>query len=222
MGLQPHQPHADRAAGSRRGKPIKHDVVVDAARRVFLRHGFTGSGVDAIAAEAGVSKQTLYNHFGDKERLFREVIRAAQSGPGDERELARMAGSLGGSDDLGRDLRALGRHWVGMVLQEDAAALRRLIIAESGRHPWLLEEWTRPGAVMEQALAEAIIRQAERGTLDVPDAALAARQLILVVIIEALTRTQYGRRALPDAEAAEIVDNGVEMWLRCYRDRSRG
>ncbi|MFI0424487.1 hypothetical protein [Spongiactinospora sp. 9N601] len=45
------------------------------------------------------------------------------------------------------------------------------------------------------------------------------------MIIEALARTQYGRRALPDAEAAEaaeIVGNGVEMWLRCYRTRSPG
>lgn len=217
MGVPPDQPHPNRAAGSRRGKPIKHESVVDAARRVFLRQGFTGSSVDAIAAEAVVSKQTLYNHWGDKETLFRAVIRAAQSGHGEEFGTAGLPTSLADSDDLRRDLRTLGRQWVSMVLQEDAAALRRLIIAESDRHPWLLEEWTQPGAALERALAEAITRQTERGTLNVPNATLAAHQLILVVIIEALVRTQYGRRPLPEAEGNEIVDNGVDMWLRCYR-----
>nr|WP_279499201.1 TetR/AcrR family transcriptional regulator C-terminal domain-containing protein [Actinomadura rubrisoli] len=92
-------------------------------------------------------------------------------------------------------------------------------MAESDRHPWLLDEWRQPGVALERVLGQAIARQVERGVLEVCDPALAAHQLILVVIIEALTRTRYGRRRLGDAEAGEIVDIGVEMWLRCYRAR---
>lgn len=47
---------------------------------------------------------------------------------------------LAASDDLGRDLRELGCQWVAVVLQEDVAALRRLVIAEQDRHPWLFDE----------------------------------------------------------------------------------
>jgi AefR-like transcriptional repressor, C-terminal domain len=57
----------------------------------------------------------------------------------------------------------------------------------------------------------------ERGALDVADVGLAVDQLLLVVITEALTRAAYGRRTLTEAEAGQIVDNGVQMWLRCYR-----
>ena len=72
---------------------------------------------------------------------------------------------------------------------------------------------------MENALARAIQQQARRGALDVPDPALAAHQLMLLIITESLTRAPYGLRKLADAEADEVVDTGIEMWLRCYRSR---
>jgi TetR/AcrR family transcriptional regulator, mexJK operon transcriptional repressor len=185
---------------------------------VFLTNGFTDTSVDAIAAEAGVSKQTIYNHFGDKERLFATVVETTQQDayPAAEPDLEDR---LANSDDLDRDLRALGRHWVSLTLAEDVAALRRLVIAEWTRHPQLLDDWARPRPQMESALAGAIQRQTQRGVLDVPDAALAARQLMLLIITESLTRAFYGLRKLSKTEADEIVGTGVEMWLRCYRAR---
>ena len=42
--------------------------------RLFLRDGYARTSVDAIAAEAGVSKRTIYNHYGDKESLFLSVV----------------------------------------------------------------------------------------------------------------------------------------------------
>ena len=41
---------------------------------VFCREGFAGANIDLIAAEAGVSRQTVYNHHGDKEKLFMAVV----------------------------------------------------------------------------------------------------------------------------------------------------
>ena len=49
--------------------------VVDAAASVFCREGYAGANIDLIAAEAGVSRQTIYNHHGDKEKLFVAVVR---------------------------------------------------------------------------------------------------------------------------------------------------
>lgn len=43
--------------------------LLDAAQRCFYRDGITATGVDALAAEAGVSKRTLYKHFGSKQGL---------------------------------------------------------------------------------------------------------------------------------------------------------
>ncbi len=46
------------------------DRIIDAARRCFYRDGITATGVDTLAEEAGVSKRTLYNHFGSKDGLI--------------------------------------------------------------------------------------------------------------------------------------------------------
>ncbi|TGB14694.1 TetR/AcrR family transcriptional regulator, partial [Streptomyces palmae] len=55
-------------------QPAKRQAILDAAVTVFLREGYQRAGVDVIAAAAGVSKQTVYNHFGDKERLFLAAV----------------------------------------------------------------------------------------------------------------------------------------------------
>jgi len=211
------QTSADAGPPQRRKQPAKRQAIIDAAQREFLTQGFAGSSVDAVAAAAGVSKQTIYNHFGDKEQLFRAVVRAVQSDFASDFHEAGLEKRLAASDDLRRDLCELGRRWVAVVLQEDVAALRRLVIAEQDRHPWLFDEWQQPRPALDRALHGAIRKQAERGALDVADVGLAVDQLLLVVITEALTRAAYGRRALTEAEAGRIVDNGVEMWLRCYR-----
>src|SRR6516164_8973933 len=155
--VEPASPQTRAGAGpaQRRKQPAKRRAIIGAAQRVFLAQGFAGSSVDAIAAAAGVSKQTIYNHFGDKEALFRAVVRAVQSDFAGDFHEAGLEERLATSDDLGRDLRELGRRWVAVVLQEDVAALRRLVIAEQDRHPWLFDEWQQPRPALERALREA-------------------------------------------------------------------
>src|SRR5215471_1787973 len=53
----------------------KHDAIAAAALVLFARDGYERTSVDAIAAEAGVSKRTVYSHYGDKENLFLQVLR---------------------------------------------------------------------------------------------------------------------------------------------------
>src|ERR1700729_3825817 len=53
----------------------KHAAIAAAALVLFARDGYERTSVDAIAAEAGVSKRTVYSHYGDKENLFLQVLR---------------------------------------------------------------------------------------------------------------------------------------------------
>jgi AcrR family transcriptional regulator len=48
----------------------KQEAILNAADKLFSRHGYGLTGVDAIVAEAGVTKRTLYKQFGSKEDLF--------------------------------------------------------------------------------------------------------------------------------------------------------
>src|ERR1700691_6346042 len=65
--------------GRDRRSPAKHAAILKAATEVFLREGYARASVDAIAEAAGVGKQTVYGHFGDKQRLFLAVVEHAHA-----------------------------------------------------------------------------------------------------------------------------------------------
>lgn len=52
----------------------KQEQILQGAIRVFLKEGYARSSMDRVSAEAGVSKQTIYSHFQDKEGLFKALI----------------------------------------------------------------------------------------------------------------------------------------------------
>lgn len=54
-------------------------VLFETARAEFSEKGFHGARMDRIAARAGVSKQRIYAHFGNKEALFTEILRTCLS-----------------------------------------------------------------------------------------------------------------------------------------------
>src|SRR5690348_17437726 len=67
---------SERYCGPGRPKDLeKRAAILEAAKRLFPQHGFEGTSMDAVAAEAGVSKLTVYSHFGGKEALFIETVR---------------------------------------------------------------------------------------------------------------------------------------------------
>ncbi len=55
--------------------PVARDRLLDSASELFYRRGITATGVDAVVAAAGVSKPTLYAHFGSKEGLLAAVLK---------------------------------------------------------------------------------------------------------------------------------------------------
>lgn len=205
--------------GVRPGRPDKRQAIIDAARQVFLRHGFTDTSLDVVAAEAGVSKQTIYNHFGDKTSLFIAVIDAAQAAVALESQ-ARFAEQFQESGDLETDLRAVTRLWTESVLSEDVAGLRRVIIAEQWRHPDLAQEWSRPRSAFEESLAQELEKYVSDGVLDIVDVHVAAHQLVLLTVHEAMHVSQFGLRRLSPAQVDKIAADGVDMWLRSYRARA--
>ena len=54
----------------------RRDEIAAVAERVFLELGFNDTTMQIVASRAGASKETLYRHFGSKEGLFSEVVRA--------------------------------------------------------------------------------------------------------------------------------------------------
>ncbi|MFC4945451.1 TetR/AcrR family transcriptional regulator [Pseudonocardia sp. GCM10023141] len=198
------------AKAPRRGRPpsvAKGEAILEAATDVFLEEGFGGAGVDVIAAAAGVSKQTVYSRYADKEALFLAVVEAART------EGAGIDGfGLVGATDLRVALVELGERLLGIMLTPRVTAFRRLIIAEAGRRPWLRELWNVGGP--DVTLAALTGQLAE--VLDAPDPGRAARQYLALLGHEANMRSHYGVVELDPAQRREIADEAADMIVRAY------
>jgi AcrR family transcriptional regulator len=63
---------------ARRSEPTRARIL-EAAYRLFYARGFSRISMDAVAAHAGITKRTLYNHFGSKDALFGEMLKQQSS-----------------------------------------------------------------------------------------------------------------------------------------------
>ncbi|MFG3254894.1 TetR/AcrR family transcriptional regulator [Streptomyces sp. NPDC048172] len=199
------KPSGERAAR-------KRTAIIDAAREQFLRHGF-GVGVDQIAAQAGVSKVTVYNHFGGKEDLFTEVVGDALEQALGESARA-MDRQLTADDDIREVLAAAARGWVEGIAQDEVLALRALIAAESHRFPQLGRAWRTQGPDrFAEPLAAALKSRAD---LDIPDMEVAILQFYALVLYPHIVHSGYGDRLAPEL-AERLVERGVDMFLGYYR-----
>src|SRR3954463_5707121 len=151
----------------------KRRAIVEAATAAFLEHGYRGTSMDAVAGAAGVSKQTVYQHFGDKQRLFRELIAATVQSARDpvHDEVRRLTDS----GRLDQDLRDLARRLLALVLQPRMLRLRRLVIAAARQFPDMGRYFYEfgPGRTTA-ALTDTFAELTGRGRLAATDPKLAA------------------------------------------------
>lgn len=198
---------------------LKRQAIVRAARELFLREGF-GVGMDAIAAAAGVSKVTVYNHFGSKEALFSAVITSALDEPLAGASADALA-ALADAPDLRAALVAAARGWVRAVrANEDVAALRRLVAAEQHRFPELGRAWESHGPEGHHpAVAGALRTLADQGRLVVPDLETAVIQLYALLVFPHLVFGTYGTH-VDDDLTDRLVVSGVDMFLAYYAPRA--
>jgi AcrR family transcriptional regulator len=76
-----------------REKQQRHQAILDAAERVFARHGFHGASMNQIAQEAELAPGTLYLYFKDKASLYKDLFRSKLGAMIEEIEKAAKAGS---------------------------------------------------------------------------------------------------------------------------------
>ncbi|MEV7778919.1 TetR/AcrR family transcriptional regulator [Kitasatospora sp. NPDC088351] len=205
----------------RRGLAEKRQAITRAARTVFGRDGYTRAGIDAIAAEAGVSTRTIYNHFAGKELLFQTVVQES-AGQVRDAHLEVIGRTLAKVTDLEADFTALGLAWVSALTEfADHFALVRQINAEAGHLPKaLLDAWQQTGP--RRAMAELGSRFGElaaQGLLDAPDPARAAQHFVLLTGTEVTQRSYWGAHPLTGQETTEIITAGVQAFLRAYAAR---
>jgi TetR/AcrR family transcriptional regulator, mexJK operon transcriptional repressor len=208
----PTAPGVQRPGPDRRS-PAKHAAILNAATEVFLREGYARASVDAIAEAAGVGKQTVYGHFGDKQQLFLAMVEHVHAAhPLDQSHLIIDTG-----DPLA-DLTAAATWLVRAVTAPEVAALHRLAIGELTHHPELLRYWRDDGRSrrLNDAVAAYLTGCDQRGVLTVPDPATAARQFVLLASVEGQVRSLRGIEPLSTQEISDIARDTATLIVRAH------
>jgi AcrR family transcriptional regulator len=198
-----------------RGRIDKREAILGAAFAVFARAGYDAANVQEIAAEAGVAKPTVYNHFQDKETLFRAALAAAaeQVAAANLAAVERITPDGDPRRTLTRAARALARR----CCDERSRALRALTYAQLGRFPELLTDVHAVTAGrLGDALADRLARLVVTGQLRHCDPALVAEQFLALLTGPLERRSRLGTRHLPAAEIDTVADHAAETVLRAF------
>jgi TetR/AcrR family transcriptional repressor of mexJK operon len=212
-------PNGESQPEDQRRSARKRRAILEAATTVFLNNGYLGTSMDEIAARAGVSKQTVYKHFADKERLFVEIVTNTVNEISDA--VYEEVLNLADSGDIEADLRDLARRLLEGVMQPRLLQLRRLVIGEASRFPALGRTFYErgPGRTIA-ALATAFERLAARGVLQLEDAELAAAQFNWLIMSAPLNQAMLlgSDEPPPPADLKRHADSGVSVFLAPYRN----
>lgn len=192
----------------------KREAIVAAATRAFFAHGFAASSIEQIAADAGVSKVTIYNNFGDKRALFTAAVES-------ECETMRGRFSIG---DLPRGsmrdrLTAIAEAMVAFLSRPEMVQFERRIAAETEHDAEIGAAFLAAGPHrMKAALAQFLRAMTTAGELSVDDPELAAEQFASMCKGMGDLERRFGSPADPERDRQRIA-GAVEVFCRAYAIR---
>jgi AcrR family transcriptional regulator len=197
----------------------KRAAILEAAKGLFVRNAFAGTSMDAVAAEAGVSKLTVYSHFGDKDNLFREVVRARL-----QDLLPENTYDLDPDAEIGQTLLNIALTHARLDCDKETVGTFRAILSDcrqgNPRYGRLLWE---EGSMRTHGLMERLLQRAvDARLLDIDDVPRAAVQFFALIKGDLMMRRMFGCDDCPHAYAAEIEATaraGVATFLRAYTPR---
>ena len=198
----------------RQGRPVdtvKQRAILTAAVESFFKHGFAATSIEQVASEAGVSKVTIYNQFGDKHGLFTRAV---------ELECERMRGHFQIKTMDGASLRerlvAIGEAMSAFLSRPEMVQFERRIAAETEREPSLGAAFLAAGPhSMKQAFAALLKAMDEAGELSIDDTELAAEQFAAMCKGMGDLERRFGMPK-DDKRDAERVRGAVNVFCRAY------
>lgn len=139
-------------------KPAMKDRILETADRLFYLQGIRAVGVDTIAAEIGISKRTLYNHFPSKDALIAAYLarRFVAPRPSEKPPVEQILGTF---DSLERRFSARdfrGCPFVNAVAElgsEDRSVRKIAIAFKESRRLWFRDQLVQIGVGNAEALA---------------------------------------------------------------------
>ena len=208
------QPKSAMAPG--RPKDLgKGSAILEAARRLFTSLGFDGASMDQIAAEAGVSKLTVYSHYGDKETLFAAVVKSYC-----DQQLPDALFQAQPDLPLRERLLRVARAFFAMISAPEAVAGHRILCSpRMADSPLPRMFWEAGPQRVQDSFAELLRRRVDAGELEIDDVPRAAAQFFTLLKGEPHARMVFGCCVMRRQDAERHLEAAVDLFLRAYAPR---
>ncbi|MDQ2638644.1 MAG: TetR/AcrR family transcriptional regulator [Actinomycetota bacterium] len=192
---------------------VKVTQIRRAAHILFIRHGFAGVSTAALAKEAGVSKETLYSRYPNKEAVLADVLEHLIAiGQADDDVSGPAPTTVA---ELRQALRSLASELGGELIQRDYIELARIVVAETPRLPHVGDIFRR--SVPQRAfrrIGELLAAGKEAGLIRDVDAMTAARMFLGPLVLHTLINLLLVAPSEDEAPVAPIdVDAHVDLFL---------
>ncbi|NCP14980.1 MAG: TetR/AcrR family transcriptional regulator [Sphingomonadales bacterium] len=196
------------------GRPFdasKRAAIVDAAAHHFFHYGYAATAIEQVAADAGVSKVTIYNQFGDKRALFVAAV---------ERECEKLRGHFSiehaAPGSIRDRLTAIGQAIVAFLFRPEMLQFERRIAAETEAEPAIGAAFLEAGPWrMKHGFAAYLSHAVSAGELAIPDPMLAAEQFVSLCKGMGDLERRFGAIVTPEQRDRRIL-GAVEMFLAAY------
>lgn len=198
----------------RTGRPLdaaKRAAIVDTAAQHFFQHGYAATAIEQVAADAGVSKVTIYNQFGDKRALFTAAVES-------ECEKMRQHFSLDAMPQgtIRERMTAIGEAIFAFLFRPEMIQFERRIAAETELEPAVGIAFLEAGPWrMKDAFGEWLARASAAGELSVTDPRLAAEQFVSMCKGMGDLERRFGATVSPEERDRRIA-GAVEVFLAAY------
>lgn len=198
---------------ARRINPRKGDAILKAATDLFLKDGFEKTTMDAVARGAGVTKQTVYSHFANKDQLFVRMISDLCT-----RHLDQKPAKMPSKQPFEQRLYDVGIGLLALITSPEGMAATRLVVAESARHPKIARLYYENGTQrIMQLLAAFLDDENKAGNLRIADTNSAASYFFALLKGQYFLRMTLGVLPIPSKKEREAhVRETVAIFLRIY------
>lgn len=188
----------------------KRRQITDAARSLFLSQGFARTSMDAITAEAGVSKQTLYAYFSSKEELLIAIVTEALQALGPQRGVQ----APGTRSELRAALIGFGERMLDTMLREESIAILRLLLGEATHVPELRHTFLEALPYQLIGRATAILAAAAENGVIVLDHPEISVRMLLGPLMSYVVFGGLMSNDAPEHPGAEAIEWLVDSYLR--------
>ncbi|WP_028622424.1 TetR/AcrR family transcriptional regulator [Pseudomonas sp. Ant30-3] len=191
----------------------KRAAIIQAAIAEFRAHGFDVTSMDKIAATAGASKRTVYNHFPSKEELFSEILNQLWARVTAEQQISYRADL-----PLRDQMRVMLMAKMQMMADDNFLDLARVAIAATIHSPERAQNMVERMGEREEGLTVWLRAAQADGRLKPADPAFAAQQVHGMLKSFAFwPQISMGLPALAPEMQSTVVESALDMLLACYQ-----